>query len=120
MVVFVKRFVTLVIVYLASAGVQAVTLTCDGKIEGVHLGSWHGLYVKMDWNPNYMRICDIDGGHNGVPGQVCDKWVGILTAAFLAEANTRFWYENRAAGETCDSFPSNSNAPSPGSVYLIK
>lgn len=99
-------------------------LTCWGTIEAFHLGSWTGLYVKTSFNPAYMRICDLDGSYGQsnwgtiVPGDVCGKWLGVVTSSFQAQSLTRFWYENLETSDTCESLPDNSNAPSPSAVGL--
>lgn len=122
----IRRFfvAVLCILWCTSAVAGDETLTCYGTVDKIRLGSWTGLYVQPSFNANRMRICDLDGSYSQpdwgtqVPGDVCSKWLGMLTSAYQSQSVIYFWYENMNTSDTCENLPENSNAPSPSSVGL--
>jgi hypothetical protein len=105
---------------LASYNVTAaVYLYCEGTIENVSVGNWHGVYIKPSWHEEGIRICDVDGGWSTAPKAVCDVWLPGLQTAVHLNSTVKFRWAD--AGVTdCSELPAFSTGKSPDSIYFLK
>lgn len=100
---------------VAGSGLCQAEVSCEGKVNGLFVADWGGVYVKLG-NNDFVRICDVDEKYQDVvPPSVCESWKSLLLAAELAGKDVIIrWTDNY----DCNNLPKNSVVNAPDWVHL--
>lgn len=100
--VFLLAFITLFISSQAYA-----TYTCIGSVKGLTIGPKNGqVFAENIAGIVWPILCSVDTPTNGITVTNCQNIYSMLLAAQMSNKEVTLWFNDDAAGGSCQSHPS--------------
>jgi len=76
---------------------RAASLFCSGTIPTVLVDVAGSVMIRPTWRNDYVTICSLVGGRNGIDGVTCAVWYSMAQNAINTQQPTTTYFPNTSA-----------------------
>lgn len=102
----------LMIAVVASAGANAESIYCEGKIDNSYITNGGDVVIRGDWRDHWTKVCNV----NDSDVVKCSLWTSYVTSAVQNNLKVTVSYSN--TGYTCSNLPTYTSAPVPAYIMI--
>jgi hypothetical protein len=110
--------VVLLAVTLVPSRALAANLWCSGTVSSVYVDRYGGVVIYGDWRGDYLGLCNMTTGLNGIDAMTCASWLAFATKASTSGLSVMLMYDI-PAGTTCGTLGTYWASPPPSYLMLL-